>query len=381
MKKKIILLATMLFTVIGFAGTKEDFELAVKKYNENNNIVELEKSLVSISKAKSDTYTRQAKFQLAKLKLSQGNSTEAMKYITDLEKDKSIESELLANVYYLKYTIETTNTKKIDLLNKIIKLMPEEKYPKVLLLTNYRLEKNNSKADSLYKTYTNKLSIEDKDVFDSLLLESYLNSNLVSEVSKLATTLLKSKENSTKTIANYYLAYLDLSDKKYDEAIKKIKEASKTSEGKLEIVETLLYNAYLAKGDNKNAIDQLVKLKNLTKNTDTYAELILLSEKTGNTKVLNETLDELKKVYKENLNYDLAAMFNTIGEYDLSIKYAKLSLENDKYLPANTLLAINYAQLKDEKNALKYIDDAIKAKVENSEQIKKDIQEFLNKNK
>ena len=378
MKRKLMILTAIIATTLGMAGTKEDLEIAAKNYSSTKNIEKLESDLVNISKQKSDEYTIQAKIELARLKASQNKLDESKKYLNEILNDSVSTNQVKEFVYTQLYGISNNRNERISYLNELSKLNSKELGYKVALIKEYTLSGNKVEADKLFKELTPNLTEEQKILFYNKLAEEYISEKSPNEAITIADLLIALNSSEAKVYGNMYKSYANISLNKLDEAEKYALEAEKLSNNSLES-ENLLYQIYNSKGDLNKALDKAIILKNATKTQEFYLDVILLAEIAKNTKVVNDTIKELKENkdikddVKKNLNILIANGFVNLGYLDGAENYANKALKDDKNKEANMVLAFVQGSKGNKGLALKYVREAKKDKIEGAEQLEQQI--------
>ena len=378
MKRKLMILTAIIATTLGMAGTKEDLETAAKNYSSTKNIEKLESDLVNISKQKSDEYTIQAKIELARLKASQNKLDESKKYLNEILNDSVSTNQVKEFVYTQLYGISNNRNERISYLNELAKLNSKELGYKVALIKEYTLLGNKVEADKLFKELTPNLTEEQKILFYNKLAEDYISEKAPNEAITISDLLIALNSTEAKVYGNMYKSYANISLNKLDEAEKFALEAEKLSNNSLES-ENLLYQIYNSKGDLKKALDKAIILKNATKTQEFYLDVILLAEIAKNTKVVNDTIKELKENkdikddVKKNLNILIANGFVNLGYLDGAENYANKALKDDKNKEANMVLAFVQGSKGNKGLALKYVREAKKDKIEGAEQLEQQI--------
>ena len=378
MKRKLMILTAIIATTLGMAGTKEDLETAAKNYSSTKNIEKLESDLVNISKQKSDEYTIQAKIELARLKASQNKLDESKKYLNEILNDSVSTNQVKEFVYTQLYGISNNRNERISYLNELAKLNSKELGYKVALIKEYTLSGNKVEADKLFKELTPNLTEEQKILFYNKLAEDYISEKSPNEAITISDLLIALNSSEAKVYGNTYKSYANISLNKLDEAEKFALEAEKLSNNSLES-ENLLYQIYNSKGDLKKALDKAIILKNATKTQEFYLDVILLAEIAKNTKVVNDTIKELKENkdikddVKKNLNILIANGFVNLGYLDGAEDYANKALKVDKNKEANMVLAFVQGSKGNKGLALKYVREAKKDKIEGAEQLEQQI--------
>ena len=378
MKRKLMILTAIIATTLGMAGTKEDLETAAKNYSSTKNIEKLESDLVNISKQKSDEYTIQAKIELARLKASQNKLDETKKYLNEVLNDSVSTNQVKEFVYTQLYGISNNRSERISYLNELAKLNSKELGYKVALIKEYTLSGNKVEADKLFKELTPNLTEEQKILFYNKLAEEYISEKSPNEAIAISDLLIALNSTEAKVYGNMYKSYANISLNKLDEAEKYALEAEKLSNNSLES-ENLLYQIYNSKGDLNKALDKAIILKNATKTQEFYLDVILLAEIAKNTKVVNDTIKELKENkdikddVKKNLNILIANGFVNLGYLDGAENYANKALKVDKNKEANMVLAFVQGSKGNKGLALKYVREAKKDKIEGAEQLEQQI--------
>ena len=378
MKRKLMIFTAIIATTLGMAGTKEDLETAAKNYSSTKNIEKLESDLVNISKQKSDEYTIQAKIELARLKASQNKLDESKKYLNEILNDSVSTNQVKEFVYTQLYGISNNRNERISYLNELAKLNSKELGYKVALIKEYTLSGNKVEADKLFKELTPNLTEEQKILFYNKLAEDYISEKSPNEAIAISDLLISLNSSEAKVYGNMYKSYANISLNKLDEAEKFALEAEKLSNNSLES-ENLLYQIYNSKGDLNKALDKAIIVKNATKTQEFYLDVILLAEIAKNTKVVNDTIKELKENkdikddVKKNLNILIANGFVNLGYLDGAENYANKALKDDKNKEANMVLAFVQGSKGNKGLALKYVREAKKDKIEGAEQLEQQI--------
>lgn len=371
MKKKLLILSAIFISMLGFAGTKEDLESAVNKYSEHKNVEILEKDLKAIASKKSDEFTNIAKSNLVNIALSKNNQAEALKYLNEIADAKEASKELRINALLSLYRVAQTPDERIKLSEKILKIEPEANLYHIGMIADYTL-----KADSEYKKLIASTKAEDKGTVELTLANEFLLRGLVKEGTEKYNQLTKDKNDIVKATAYYKLATLS-SD--VDMAIKNALEAKKTLKNLDYYVEKLLSNLYETKKDYKKSLEFSKNMLTASKNIESYSYVVFFAELTKDTKLVNSTLNEMKTTFKgqENIiNLALAENFLSYGNTTLAEKYAKEALNKDKQNEAIITLLNIYISTSNKKEALKYLNEAKKAKFNGLEEVEKIINEI-----
>ncbi|WP_156300264.1 tetratricopeptide repeat protein [Streptobacillus canis] len=383
MKKRLLLLATLLLVTISFAGTKEDFEKAYEKYETTKNIEQLEKDLLKISKLKTDNYTISSKFELAKIKIMQNKNEEAKKYINEILADKVVSAEGIKMAKTMLYSIEDNYDKKIKILSEIIASDKKDLGLQIEMLKQVSMKGDTAKFDKLYKEYTKKLSGNEKVKvsLDINLIETLLTDKQYMNAEKIAKPYLTSKDNDLKALANHYMALSKLDQNDLKSAIKYSDEASKLSKELDSDIENLNYILAMNNKDYVKGLNKLIVLKNITKDKSVYFELITLAESLGKVDLAEATIKEFRTILDEKqnkaLNDTLSKLFLSDRMYEKSIKYAGKAVKEDKVDDGYLVLAVVYANLNNKELALKNIKEAIAKNVEGAKDVEKQILENL----
>lgn len=383
MKKRLLLLATLLLVTISFAGTKEDFEKAYEKYETTKNIEQLEKDLLKISKLKTDNYTISSKFELAKIKIMQNKNEDAKKYINEILADKVVSAEGIKMAKTMLYSIEDNYDKKIKILSEIIASDKKDLGLQIEMLKQVSMKGDTAKFDKLYKEYTKKLSGNEKVKvsLDINLIETLLTDKQYMNAEKIAKPYLTSKDNDLKALANHYMALSKLDQNDLKSAIKYSDEASKLSKELDSDIENLNYILAMNNKDYAKGLNKLIVLKNITKDKSVYFELITLAESLGKVELAEATIKEFRTILDEKqnkaLNDTLSKLFLSDRMYEKSIKYAGKAVKEDKVDDGYLVLAVVYANLNNKELALKNIKEAIAKNVEGAKDVEKQILENL----
>ena len=242
----------------------------------------------------------------------------------------------------------------------------------------YTLSGNKVESDKLFKELIPNLTEEQKILFYNKLAEDYISEKAPNEAITISDLLIALNSSEAKVYGNMYKSYANISLNKLDEAEKYALEAEKLSNNSLES-ENLLYQIYNSKGDLNKALDKAIILKNATKTQEFYLDVILLAEIAKNTKVVNDTIKELKENkdikddVKKNLNILIANGFVNLGYLDGAENYANKALKDDKNKEANMVLAFVQGSKGNKGLALKYVREAKKDKIEGAEQLEQQI--------
>ncbi|WP_066899477.1 tetratricopeptide repeat protein [Streptobacillus notomytis] len=383
MKKKLLILATLLIATINFAGTKEDFEKAYKNYETTKNVEQLEKDLLEIVKSKTDHYTISSKFDLAKIKIIQNKNAEARKYINEILADKLVSADGIKMAKTLLYSIEENYDKKMKLLSELIASDPKDLSLQVEMLKELSVKKDNVKFDKLYKEYVKNISKDEKvkTSFDINLIKDLLAQKQFSNADKIIKPYFTSKNNELKALANYYTAISKFEQKDIKNSVKYSDMASKLSKELDADIENFSYLLAIETKQHDKALKKLMILKNLTKEKSVYFELISLAEILNKKELVESTIKEFRTMLDEKqnmyLNDTLAKLFLSDKMFELAEKYAKKTITEDKNPEGNLVLAVIYANLNKKEEALKNVREAISKKVEGAVEVEKQILEKL----
>ncbi|CAM3209359.1 tetratricopeptide repeat protein [Streptobacillus ratti] len=383
MKKKLLILATLLITTVNFAGTKEDFEKAYEKYETTKNVEQLEKDLLEIVKAKTDHYTISSKFDLAKIKIIQKKNDEARKYINEILADKVVSADGIKMAKTLLYSIEENYDKKMKLLSELIALDPKDLSLQIEMLKELSVKKDNVKFDKLYKEYVKKISKDEKvkASFDVNLIKELLGQSQFSNADKIIKPYFTSKNNELKALANYYTAISKFEQKDVKSAVKYSDLASKLSKELDADIENFAYLLAIENKEYDKALKKLIVIKNITKDKSVFFELISLAEVLNKKELVESTMKEFRAILDENqnkhLNDTLSKLFLSDKMFELAEKYAKKTLTEDKNPEGHLVLAVIYANLNKKEDALKNVREAISKKVDGAVEVEKQILENL----
>lgn len=146
--KKILLIFTFVFSLFSFSGIKEDYENAIKKYNEkkdNSDIVKISKS-----KEKSE-YVKLAKYALIEILAVENKIDEAKKELNNFIKNETLSNEEKLSAYVFYFNIEEDVKNKVKALDEIAKLVKTNEEKKSLVEI-YRALNEETKANNLEKS-------------------------------------------------------------------------------------------------------------------------------------------------------------------------------------------------------------------------------------
>ncbi|WP_067320075.1 tetratricopeptide repeat protein [Streptobacillus felis] len=383
MKKRLLILATLLMVTVGFAGTKEDFEKAYENYDKTKNVEQLEKDLLKISVLKTDQYTISSKFELAKIKIIQNKNEEARKYLNEILADKVVSNEGIKMAKTMLYSIEENYDKKIKILSEMIAMDEKDLGLQIEMLKQVALKKDNTKFDKLYKEYVKKIAANDKVKisFDINLIETLLGTKDFANGEKIIKPYLNSKDNDLKALANHFMAISKYEQKDLKNAIKYSDLASKISKEIDSDIENLNYLLAFENKEYDKALNKLVVLKNLTKDKTVFFELITLAESLGKNELAENTIKEFRTLLDEKqnkaLNTTLSKLFLADKNLDVTEKYAKKAIEESKDDEGYLILAVVYANLNRKEEALKNVRVAISKNVEGAKDVEKQILDNL----
>ncbi|NYV28316.1 hypothetical protein HP397_05815 [Streptobacillus felis] len=383
MKKRLLILATLLMVTVGFAGTKEDFEKAYENYDKTKNVEQLEKDLLKISVLKTDQYTISSKFELAKIKIIQNKNEEARKYLNEILADKVVSNEGIKMAKTMLYSIEENYDKKIKILSEMIAMDEKDLGLQIEMLKQLSLKKDNTKLEKLYKEYVKKIASNEKVKvsFDVNLVETLLGIKDFVNAEKYIKPYLTSKNEDLKALANHFMAISKYEQKDLKNAIKYSDLASKISKEVDSDIENLNYLLAFENKEYNKALNKLVVLKNLTKDRSVFFELIILAESLDKKEVAENTIKEFRTLLDEKqnkaLNTTLSKLFLADKNLDVTEKYAKKAIEESKDDEGYLILAVVYANLNRKEEALKNVRVAISKNVEGAKDVEKQILENL----
>lgn len=381
MKKTLLVLSTLLISALSLAGTKEDYESAVSKYNNNHNLNEFTDSLSKIASAKSDTYTRMANINLATIKIQEKKYGDAKIYLNKVLNDKSSSKEEKVQTYIGFYQIadETNNAKdKLTYIKELVKLAPDNQLFKTKEIIDNLENKNVTTAKNLYNTFYKTLKNDsEKAGLNSILVEEYIKLNNFDEAKKLASESIKLKDSESKATGYVDLYKISIVKDNKDEALKNLLEANKLTDNKN--AELLQGVASLYDELNKplKAYEYYIKVMEILKSKETYLPVILHAEILNKTSDVDKYTKELKtklnEEEKNNLNAVLATYLRSIGAADNALKYANKVLNEDKNNNGYLLLSLLSYDKGNKTEALNYIEKAISLNVEGAKELKEQI--------
>lgn len=382
--KKILFTASLIIASLGFAGAKEDFDKAVKNFEKNQNIEELKESLVNISKSKYSKEDREyiikANLELANIKINENKIADANFYFKKVANDKNANKEEKKAAYSGLYLLANDSREKIKYIDSLVSLEPKNNEYKIYQLVEYTLAKN-SKAKTLYSNLTSKLKAEEKEAYNLIIANTFLEVNNASEALKYANYNLKSKNKETMLGTKYMLSKISLLNNNLDEALKYAEEANSLSEGKDPEILNLLTALYNSKNDFEKSFEISSKLLKNEETTDNYIRYIIQAELANKSdeadKAFNEFKSKLDDKDKTLLNFSIADLALSSGLVNIAEKYANKSLNDDKFDNANILLAQIYVATGNKEKALKSIDALKKLNIEGSENFIKELEEQL----
>ncbi len=162
-----------------------------------------------------------------------------------------------------------------------------------------------------------------------LLAFVFQNNNLFDESVKIYEDLIKTDPYSV----HYYFQISDIliSEKKYDDAIKILNRAEKQF-GITDIISLEKEKIYQLKGDNKSALQEILKLTNAFPQNTRFKTILAESY------VNNKDLEAAKKIYEEIesnepedgiIFFSIADFYRLIGEYDKTFLYLQKGFARD----------------------------------------------------
>lgn len=379
--KKYILTVMLLITALSFAGTKEDYESAVKKYSENSDKKQLETSLLNIIKQNEDDYTIRASLLLTQIKFQDGKYGDAKIYAQKVANSSKAPTDAKTDAYKLLFAIaEQTNKLKDQdsALTNLAKLDPKDLSIGILEIIYAAKNNDKSRQNAAYKRITQDLSKLEKEELDFTLGMQYVSIGKNDLAKSVAEQLKKSSDKHSKSLG-YYLHAFILSDSNVVEAIKYAKLANDT-EAKNPTYLSLLFNLYLQNGQLEKAFDISKKIYEITPDVhDVQIANIILGEQLGNSDYSKKVYDKFKAKLDGNdkkiLNGVIATTaYNGFNNPTVAKKYALKALNEDKQDQMNLLLGLIYAHQGDLDQAIKYAKIAKDKKIENSDTL---LQELL----
>lgn len=362
--KKILALLTILVGTFSFSGNKEDFEKAIKDFNKTQNVENLAKDLKKISLKASDEYVVESKLQLSEINIAKKDLKEAKRYLSEIIIDKKATKEQKIQAYTRLFNLEEKNDLRVKYLEGLVSLDSKNLEFQAKQIAFHDYLKNTKKVDELYKMYIKNLKQEEKDIFDFLLANSYQNEEASK---KIYERLINSSNDEIKVISYIQLSNYEISKNNIEKSKDYLEKVSKIAKEKEHIayINSGLAEIYLNKKEFDKAKEKIEKALSVEKNEKIYALAIFIGEYSKDTKFLKVNLDNFKKYLKEN-SLLLNAIISEISldfDLELSEKYAKIAVEKDKIPTANVLLSIIYGRKGNKKEALKYLNEAKKAKI------------------
>lgn len=379
MKKLLVVLGVVSLGVIGFAGAKEDYEMA-ESLAKQNKTTEAISTLQKVMNSGDTLYVGKAAYQLGVYYANTGNIVEAKKYLQIVSNNKSLTTEDKADA--------------LDILFKIA-----------------LSEKNQNEAKKYIESLNTLTNGENVNVL-STLLQFYNEINLTKEFTAKYDEVMKSKKsNDFKAELNYNLGNYNLSKNKVEEAKKYLEKSynlstngtiaagsllaqieannnnmagaekilldvnTKTGNKDLEVLD-LLGNFYLQVNNLNKAEEYYTRIANAdSQNTDAKIILLGIYDEKNDTVKLNSLYNQLKAyVPAGQLNKNLGIAFAEFGNGKLSEKYLKKAINEDKDNEPMMFLAELYTLSGNRTEAINILNQAVKLNVQGASEMLKEVQ-------
>lgn len=334
--KKIIVSLFLLVSLFSFADSKTDYENALLKYNQTNNLDEFEKDLDKIGKQSYDSYMIQSNLLASEIRVNKQEYKEAKQYLDRILLNKSSTNEEKEVAYLRNYQIGVLNgnvKERIWAIDKLVELLPDNFTYKILQIADYKEDKN-SNLNTVYNKAINQLSIEEQELFLYNIAGIFIERNQIDFAKEYANDLIKRNTVLSKTYGNLILSDVSELEKNTSNSIKYLEEASKLTKEENSEIELKLANLYVVNNQKEKALNKFKIVSELKPDMINNVYVILQAEELNKKDLVDEHTKLLKsKLGKSNWNLvnqlvlEGALNSNLLG---VAEKYAKKVLENDK---------------------------------------------------
>lgn len=376
--KKLLLIGAILVTgALSFADSKADYEKA-RTLAAQKKTAEAVKILETLSKTGDAEYKQRANLELGSYYLQQNQISKAKPYLVTAFDDGKVvngySAEAARLLYlvgiaekdkesaekYILWTDEKTEGKDADITSSLI----------IFYFDNNEQSKGTARYNQAMKS-TDKAFVSEVNYNVGQYYMTKNNNAQAKTYLQKAYTGAPQKVNG----AGILLAEIAMSEKNTAQAEKYLTEMNTAAGGKNTQILGMLGTFYLQKGDATKAEQFLSKaVAAEPKNVEAKVLLLGIYEMQKNTAKVNSTYSQLKSGTPKVTNAQIGTYFAQAGAGDLAVKYLQKSISEDKNNEAKVVLGQVYAAAGKKAEAVKVLEEAVKAKVKGAADVLKQVQ-------
>ncbi len=377
MKKILLTVAILCASAVSFADAKADYANAQKLAGENK-ITEAVKVLEKIAASGEKEYVNRANFDLGLYYLQRKDNVKAKKYLSEvwnkgaaatpeaLEAAKwlhtiaSINKNTKEAEEYIVWADKQTQGKDVDIASSLVIFYYENN------MQQKGQAKFNEAAKSADKNFVAELNYN--------VGQYFIEKNDLAKAKKHLQDAYKGSPNAILP-AGYLLVNIALFQKDNATAEKYLLEMDKQSQGKNSDVLGMLGTYYIGVNNAAKAEEYLKKsVAANSKNGESLLKLLAIYENKKDTANVNSTYSKLKAIVPKGLNKELGITFANLGNADLSEKYFKKAINEDKDNEAKVFLGQLYFLTGKQSEGLELVKQAVSAKVKGASEVLKEME-------
>lgn len=379
MKKLLLVLGILTVASLGFADAKSDYENAVNLAREGKT-TEAVQLLESVSKTKDKTYSAKAKYNLGFFYGQQNDIPNAKKYFESVWQDSGlVENEkIVATKILYDIAVQEQNfvsaEKYIKALDKLTNGENAE-FTAIHIIENFR-QKKDSDAIVRYNNAMKNKSEEYKATVNYNVGAYFASIENVAEAKKYFTEAYNTNTEAGLG-AGVLLHRVAIVENNLQEAENVLVELVRRTNGEHDELNQITGEFYYSLGQNEKAYPYYKKL--VEKYADALDERVILlaiTENLGQKADAEKYYKEIKGLLPENTNERLGNFFAFLGEVNLSEKYLKKAITEDKDRNVIVQLARLYAITNRIPEAKAQAKEAMKFKVAGAAELLKQLEEI-----
>ena len=376
--KKLLLVAAILYgSALSFGDAKADYENA-RKQVQNNKISDAVKVLEKISTSGDKEYVTKANFDLGLYYFQNKDNAKAKKYLSEVWNNGSAATpEALEAAKWLHaIASQSKNTaeaeKYIDWADKNTQGKDADIVSSLIMF--YFENKMDSKAQNRYNTA---IKSTDKNYVAEInynLGQYFIEKNNIPKAKKYLQDSYKASPNAV-VPAGFLLSQIALSEKDNATAEKYLLEMSKATQDKNSEILGMLGSYYIGVNNLTKAEDYLKKSVTAdSKNSESLLMLLTMYESKKDNANINSIYNKLKTIVPKGLNKELGITYAGIGNAELSEKYFKKSINEDKDNESKMFLGQLYYLTGKQADGINLVKEAVSAKVKGADEVLKQMQ-------
>ncbi len=380
MKKILLTVAILCASAVTFADAKADYANAQKLAGENK-ISEAVKVLEKIAASGEKEYVNRANFDLGIYYLQTKDTVKAKKYLQEVwNKGAALTPESLEAAKWL-HTIASSN-KNVKEAEEYIVWADKQTQGKdvdvVASLIIFYFENNMSqKAQS---RYTEAMKSADKEFTAEVnynVGQYFIEKNDLVKAKKYLQDSYKQTPNAVLP-AGFLLSQIALAEKDNATAEKYLLEMNTKTQNKNSQVLGMLGTYYIGVNNLAKAEEYLKKSVSVdSKNGESLLKLLAIYESKKDTANINSTYNKLKGIVPKGLNKELGITFANAGNGELSEKYLKKAINEDKDNEAKMFLGQLYFLMGKQTEGVNLVKEASNLKVKGAAELLKEMEKIM----